>query len=102
MDTPGEGHSYLNFRQTQKKTWIKSKFCLSKIPFIQKMYKIHVNYVIESCYKTALPWTWTGLKWSGLKKIMILSFVNLFSFYPDLCLSQLEINHVIHEPTAKN
>ena len=46
-------------------------------------------------------------KWSGLKKIIIFSenschFVDLFSFFQVLLLSQLKISHVIHEPTANS
>ena len=73
--------------------------------------KNHVIYLKMSqkyCSYKLSKLTFFYLKWSGLKKIIILS-KNNWHFAIFFCLifrirylSQLEINHVIYEPAAKN
>ena len=62
--------------------------------------------IYNCCYKMG-KLSFFLSKWSDLKKIFILwensyPSVNLHSFSLELILSQLEINHVSHKPTARN
>ena len=81
--------------------------CFTSVSVVGCWLMNHVIYLKlrqnNCCYKLSKStlFTQNGQVW---KEIIILSenSFHLFSFWQELSLSQLEINHVIYEPTANN